>query len=83
MIQADTLRRDENDIGEEEMNEIRERLMAMTDDPHMKSILSHMGTIDDPTFIVPPDIPLMESDNVDLFGEDEEEKHYSEVPVSA
>ena len=43
---------------------IRERLMKMTDDPHMKRIISHFGRITDPTFRRHPDfvVPSFEEE---------------------
>ncbi len=41
-----------------DFEKVRERLMTMTDDPHMKRIISHCGVITDTTFKRHPDVPI-------------------------
>lgn len=41
-----------------DMKAVRERLLNMTNDPHMIRIISHCGVITDPTFRRHPEVPV-------------------------
>ena len=41
-----------------DIDAVRERLLKMTDDPHMKRIIMHCGSVTDPTFKRHPEVPV-------------------------